>query len=390
MTDTGKGPLAGLRIVEMVGIGPAPLAAMMLSDLGAEVIRIDRPSSSGLGIEHPQQFNLPARGRRSVAIDLKQPDGIACALDLISQADALIEGFRPGVMERLGLGPDSCLGRNRKLVYGRLTGWGQDGPMAKAAGHDLNYIALTGILSVIGREGEEPTPPLNFLGDYAGGSMLLAFGLVCALLHAQQTGVGQVVDAAMIDGVSLLTTALTGLRAAQIHDGPRGTNLLDGGAPHYHVYACADGTYVTVAALEPKFLQILLQRIGFDPAAFPDIVDPTNWPQAHTLLAGRFAERTRADWCAILEGTDACFAPVLSLGEAPHHPHNVARASHAEIEGVRQPASAPRFSVTVAALPGPPEAPGASTTEVLRAWGIDVGRIETLAREGILGRRLAP
>ncbi|WP_430438007.1 CaiB/BaiF CoA transferase family protein [Oceanibaculum nanhaiense] len=386
MADTDrKGPLAGLRIVEFAGIGPAPFCAMLLADMGAEVVRLDRLEPSGLGIPKPARFELMNRGRRSVAIDLKQPEGVACALDLIARADALIEGFRPGTMERLGLGPDVCLARNSKLVYGRLTGWGQDGPLAHSAGHDMNYIALAGMLAGIGREGAPPTPPLNLVGDFGGGGMLLAFGLVCALLEAQRSGKGQVVDAAMVDGAALLGTMFFGLRAAGIHREERGRNLLDSGAPHYEVYECADGKYVAVAPIEAKFRRELLQRIGFDPAAFPDVEDSANWPAAKQLLAVRFREKSRADWCALLEGTDSCFAPVLDLDEAPEHPHNQARDAFPIIGGIAQPAPAPRFSRTAPALPAAPVAAGADSRAVLEGWGLDAARIETLFACGAVG-----
>lgn len=387
MADARSGPLAGLRVVEMVGIGPAPLAAMLLSDMGADVIRIDRPAPSGLGVQRPDRFNFSARGRRSVALDLKRPEGVECALDLIGRADALVEGFRPGVMERLGLGPEPCLARNPRLVFGRLTGWGQEGPLAQAAGHDLNYIALTGVLDAIGRRGQPPTPPLNLLGDFAGGSLLMAFGIVSALLHAQRTGEGQVVDAAIIDGVSLLATPLMGLQAAGVWPGGRGENILDSGAPHYDVYPCADGTYVSVAPIEGKFQALLLTRMGFDPAAFPDMNDRKNWGEAKRLLAQRFAQKSREEWCALLEGTDACFAPVLPLAEAPGHPHNAERATFVQVDGLVQPAPAPRFSRTPAAAPTAPEAPGESGEAVLRGWGIADERIAELAKTGVLGRR---
>lgn len=386
MAETG--PLEGVRIVEMAGIGPAPFAAMILADLGAEVIRIDRPSPSGNGIPRPPRFEVVNRGRRSVAMDLQHPDAVACALALIAGADGLIEGFRPGVMERLGLGPDACLARNPRLVYGRLTGWGQDGPLASAAGHDLNYLALTGALDMIGRAGQPPTPPLNFVADYAGGSLMLAIGMLAAMLNARRTGTGQVIDAAMIDGVTLLCSAMTGMHAAGQHNGPRGTNILDGGAPFYDVYPCADGKYLSVAPIEPKFRRIFLRGIGVDPADAPDMNDPATWPQARRLIADRLAERTRDEWCATFAGQDACVAPVLSLAEAPAHPHNAARSSWADIGGLPQPAPAPRFSATPTPLPRPPEeAPGADGAAVLRAWGIAPARIAGLIATGALVAR---
>jgi len=384
MTKPRSGPLAGIRIVEFAGIGPAPMSAMLLSDLGAEVVIIDRLEPSGLGIERPVRFDIARRGRRSVALDLKRPEGIACALNLVAGADALIEGFRPGTMERLGLGPDICLARNPRLVYGRITGWGQDGPLAKAAGHDLNYIALSGALSAIGRAGEPPAIPLNLIGDYGGGAMLLAFGLLAALLEAGRSGRGQVVDAAMAEGSAILMGSLFGLAAAGLHKPERGTNLLDSGAPHYETYRCADGEWITVAPIEKKFREILLGLIGFDPASFPDVNDPARWPEARKLLAERFAERSRAEWCALLEGTDACFAPVLSLAEAPQHPHARARGSFIAIDGVTQPAPQPRFSRTPPVTPTAGEPAGASSRAVLADWGFSPAAITHLEQTGVI------
>jgi alpha-methylacyl-CoA racemase len=380
-----RGPLAGIRIVEMVGIGPAPFAAMILADLGAEIIRIDRPVPSGLGIQRPTRFDLTARGRQVLTLDLKRPEAVACALDIIEKSDALIEGFRPGVMERIGLGPDICLEHNPRLVFGRLTGWGQDGPLAKSAGHDLNYLALSGVLDMIGREGDRPVPPLNLVADYAGGSLMLVAGLLSALLHAQKTGEGQVVDAAMVDGIALLATAMTGLRAAGLHNEPRGMNLLDGGAPYYDVYVCADGRHLSVAPIEAKFRDIFLAGLGFDPAIFPDLSDRANWPEGRRRIAERIAERTREEWCAVFEGSDACVASVLTPEEAPGHAHNAARSNYVEIAGVRQPAPAPRFSRTVPPLPSPPAESGTCNAELLRGLGFDEQRIAHLAQTGAIG-----
>ena len=382
-----QGPLSGLKIIEMAGIGPAPMCAMVLADAGADVLRIDRPSPSGLGVEKPVRFDLLARSRRSVAIDLKHPDGIACVLDLIAQADAVIEGFRPGTMERLGLGPEVCLKLKPSLVYGRITGWGQTGPLASAAGHDMNYIALSGALHATGRAGGPPTPPLNLVGDFGGGAMYLAFGVLAALLHSHQTGEGQVVDAAMSEGAANLMTMFYGLHAAGMQTDERGQNLLDSGAPHYDVYECADGRYLAVAPIESKFRRILLSKIDLRESDLPDLHDPANWPRAKTILAARFRENTQAEWCALLEGTDACVAPVLSLAEAPAHPHNRARGSFATVDGVVQPAPAPRFSATPAATPTPPEAAGASTLSALEAWGIAPERIEAISAAGAIGAR---
>ena len=380
-----QGPLAGIRILEMAGIGPAPMCAMVLADAGAEVLRIDRPSPSGLGIDKPVRFDLLARSRRSVAVNLKHPDGIALVLDLLRGADALIEGFRPGTMERLGLGPEACIAAKPSLVYGRVTGWGQTGPLAHAAGHDLNYIALTGALHATGRAGAPPTPPLNLVGDFGGGAMYLAFGITAALLHARQTGVGQVVDAAMTEGAASLMAMFYGLHAAGMQSDMRGANLLDSGAPHYEVYECADGLYLSVAPIEGKFREILLAKIGIDAASLPDVGEPSNWPRAKAVLAARFREKPRAEWCALLEGTDACVAPVLSLAEAPTHPHNVARGSFVTVDGVVQPGPAPRFSATPCEAPTAPEPAGASTESALREWGVAPERIQTLLVSGAIG-----
>lgn len=384
MAKPRSGPLAGLKIVEFAGIGPAPMTGMLLSDLGAEIVIVDRLEPSGLGIEKPTRFDITRRGRRSVALDLKRKEGIACALDLVAQADALIEGFRPGTMERLGLGPEICLERNPRLVYGRITGWGQDGPLAKAAGHDLNYIALSGALSAIGRAGEPPAIPLNLIGDYGGGAMLLAFGLVSALLEASRSGKGQVVDAAMAEGSATLMASLFGLAAAGIHKPERGTNLLDSGGPHYETYRCADGEWITIAPIEKKFREILLGLIGFDPESFPNVNDPARWPDARKLLADRFSERSRAEWCTLLEGTDACFAPVLSLTEAPDHPHARARGSFIAIDGVTQPAPQPRFSRTPPKTPAAGEPAGASSRNVLADWGFAPATIDHLEQAGVI------
>ena len=389
-TDPGPaakrgGPLAGLRIVEMAGIGPAPMGAMLLADLGADVLRIDRPRPSGLGIAKPARFDLLARSRPSAAIDLKHPDGIALVLDLIRSADALVEGFRPGTMERLGLGPDICLAAKPSLVYGRITGWGQTGPLAQAAGHDLNYIALSGALHATGRAGAPPTPPLNLVGDFGGGALYLAFGLVSALLHARQTGIGQVVDAAMIDGAANLMTLFYGLHAAGMQSDERGRNLLDSGAPHYDTYECSDGRYLAVGPIEEKFRAVMLDRIGIAPADFPDLRDRANWPRAREMLAATFRERTQAEWCARLEGSDACVAPVLSLAEAPSHAHNVARETFVTVEGVVQPAPAPRFSATPTSKPSAPDPAGARTLSALAEWGIAPDRIRDLAAARAIG-----
>jgi alpha-methylacyl-CoA racemase len=372
------GPLAGIKVVELAGIGPGPMCAMLLADMGATVLRIDRPEPSDLGIDRPLRYNLLLRGRRSVAVDLKSPAGKALALRLVECADALIEGFRPGVTERLGLGPDDCLARNPRLVYGRVTGWGQDGPLARAAGHDINYIALVGALHAIGHRGGPPTPPLNLLADYAGGALYLAFGLVCAILEARRSGRGQVVDAAMVDGVASLMTAFHGMVAAGLETHERGTNYVDTGAHFYNVYECADGRWITVAPIEGKFYTELLRRLDLDPASLPPQMDRGHWPEAQTRFASLFKTRTRDEWCAILEGTDACFAPVLTTDEAPYHPHNRTRGTYVEIGGIVQPAPAPRFSRTVPDLPMPPQPTDPEQAEAALAPWLDPAEIAAL------------
>jgi alpha-methylacyl-CoA racemase len=319
------GPLAGVRIVEFAGIGPGPMAAMLFADLGASVIRLDRKQPSDLGIDKPVRFDLTLRSRSSVSVDLKHPEGLALAFDLLASADALIEGFRPGTMERLGLGPELVLQKNPRLVYGRITGWGQTGPLAKAAGHDLNYIALTGALAAIGRDGTKPTPPLNLIGDYGGGALYLAFGIVCAMIEARRSGAGQVVDAAMIDGAASLMTAMYGLHGAGMHTLERGKNRLDSGSPTYDVYECADGKYISIAPIELKFRKLLFERIGLPYAA-----DDSG--ELRGKLEELFRMRTRDEWCGLLEGSDVCFAPVLTMAEAPMHPHNAARGSFIEMD----------------------------------------------------------
>ncbi len=350
-----SGPLAGVKVVEIAGIGPGPLAAMFLADLGATVIRVDRKEPSGLGAPRPVRFDLGLRNRHSIRVDLKDPAAVEMVLELIAQADALIEGFRPGVMERLGLGPDACLAHNPRLVYGRVTGWGQNGPLAQVAGHDLNYIAITGALHVMGRAGQSPTPPLNVLGDYAGGSLYLAFGLLAAILEARASGQGQVVDAAMVDGVASLMTVTMSLHAAGMLGKERGTNLLDTGAHFYEVYECADGKYVSVAPIEGKFYRLLLEKLELqDHPLLRQQMDQARWPEAKQVLAETFRQRTRDAWTQLLGDLDVCVAPVLDFDEAPSHPHIRARGTLTEIDGVVQPAPGPRFSRTPAARPEPP------------------------------------
>ncbi len=380
-----SGPLKGVRIVEFSGIGPGPMCGMLLSDMGADVAVIDRLEPSGLGLPRAPKYDVSRRGRMSAALDLKHPDGMACALDLIRGADALIEGFRPGTMERLGLGPDVCLKANPKLVYGRITGWGQDGPLAQSAGHDLNYIALSGALAAIGKKGEAPTIPLNLIGDFGGGGMLLALGLLAAIIEARTSGQGQVVDAAMAEGAAMLLGPFFGMMAAGLHSVERGANILDGGAPFYDVYECKDGRYVSVAPVEGKFQRELLERLGFDSAAFPKMTDRANWPAAREAIAARLLEKTREEWCAILEGTDACFAPVLDMREAPQHAHFKARSSFIEIDGVMQPAPVPRFSRTVPRTPAAAKGAGAEGRALLLDWGFDQARVDALLAQGVLG-----
>jgi alpha-methylacyl-CoA racemase len=374
------GPLAGIRVVELAGIGPGPFAAMLLADLGAEVLRVDRPEAA-----RPAWPTVLARGRRSVAVDLKHPDGPGVVLDLVAAADALVEGFRPGVAERLGIGPDPCLARNPRLVYGRVTGWGQDGPWRLAAGHDIDYVALAGALHPIGEAGGPPVPPLNLVGDFGGGGMLLALGVVAALLEAARSGRGQVVDAAMVDGAALLTTQFHELLAAGLWREERGANLLDGGAPFYAVYETADGRHLAVGALEPQFWAELVERLGLDPAGLPAQLDRDGWPALRERLAALFRTRTRDEWCELLAGTDACVAPVLGLAEAPAHPHNRSRGTFVEVGGVVQPAPAPRFSRTPPDPPRPPARPGGHTDQALADWGVAPDEVARLRAAGAIG-----
>ena len=353
-----SGPLQGVKVVEMAGIGPGPFCGMMLADMGAEVVRIDRPAAAE---KLPARFDVNGRGKHSVTADLKSPDGVAQVLALVAQADVLIEGYRPGVMERLGLGPDLCLQRNPRLVYGRMTGWGQTGPLAQAAGHDLNYIALSGLLGAMGRPGETMAPPLNLVGDYGGGAMMLAFGVVCALFEARGSGQGQVIDAAMTDGTPLLGSMLYGRKAAGLWSARRGSNFLDGAAHFYDTYACADGKYVAIGSIEPQFYALLLQALELAPPAGVKQMDPSHWPGMKQQVAEVIATRTRAEWVERIEGSDICFAPVLDMDEAPTHPHNVARGTFIDIDGVSPPAPAPRFSRTV---PQVRHAPGQGATTV--------------------------
>ena len=366
------GPLAGVRIVEFAGLGPGPLAAMLLADLGATVLRIEKPGERGT---LARGFDVVLRNRDAISLDLKRREDLEIARSLIARADALIEGFRPGVMERIGLGPDACLARNPRLVYARMTGWGQHGPLSSTAGHDLNYIALSGALDAIGRAGQPPTPPLNLVGDYGGGSLYLALGIVSALHETRGSGQGQVVDAAMVDGAVSLMAKFFGHWAAGEASGrpvgPRGTNLLDSGAYFYDVYACADGRWVAVAAIEPQFHAQLLERLGLDPSTMPAQWDRARWPQARATLARCFLEKSRDEWRGVFDGSDACVTPVLSVGEAASDPHLQSRRSVIEVGGVAQPAPAPRFSRTVPENPRPPGMTDHDRAAVLRSWGIE-------------------
>jgi alpha-methylacyl-CoA racemase len=379
-----SGPLEGVRIVELAGIGPSPFAGMMLADAGADIVRIDRSDKAVYPPRHEPHVDLLNRGRRSVAVDLKHPDGVGLVLRLVEQADVLTEGFRPGVAERLGLGPDVCLSRNPRLVYARMTGWGQDGPWAKTAGHDIDYIAMAGALEPIGRAGERPVPPLNLVGDFGGGGMMLAFGVAAALVSVQRTGKGQVIDAAMVDGAAALMTMTYTLRASGIWKDVRGTNMLDTGAPFYEVYETSDGGYMGVGAIEPQFYAELVRLLGFKPDELPDQNDRPRWPEMKERFAEVFATRTRDEWEEIFTGTDACVAPVLSPGEAPDHPHLRARGTFTEVAGVVQPAPAPRFSGTPGAIRRPPPNPGQHGDDALAEWGLDRGDIDGLRASGAI------
>lgn len=371
------GPLQGLKIVEIGSIGPGPFCAQMLADMGAEIIRVDRKGGGDFIL--PAKFNVLHRSRRSIAVDLKKPEGVEAVLKLIERADALIEGFRPGVMEQLGLGPDVCLERNPRIVYGRMTGWGQEGPMAKAAGHDINYIALSGVLHCIGRKGENPVPPLNLAGDFGGGGMYLAFGVMCGVYEAQKSGRGQVVDAAMVDGSAAMMGLFYGIRAAGAWSLERGVNLLDTGAHFYDTYETSDGKWISVGSIEPQFYALLLKHAGLeDDPDFQNQMDFAKWPVLKKKIAEVFRTKTRDDWCEIMEGTDVCFAPVLDMVEAAAHPHNVERKTFVEVDGVLQPAPAPRFSRTMPEIQGPPPKPGQHNDEALADWGFSGEEIQKL------------
>lgn len=372
------GPLSGFRIVELAGIGPGPFCGMMLSDMGAEVIRVDRINEGA-----PAPRDVLQRNRRSVAVDLKQPEGIEVVLKLVESADALYEGFRPGVTERLGLGPDECMARNPKLVYGRMTGWGQEGPLAQAAGHDINYIGLAGALHAIGEPGSKPVPPLNLIGDFGGGGMLLAYGLVCALLESQKSGKGQVVDAAMVDGAASLMAMFFSMGRG--FSDQRGTNLLDGGSHFYNTYETSDGQHICIGSIEPQFYQLLVEKSGIDANRFGPQMDKDQWVGFKDELVEVFKTKTRDEWCEVMEGSDVCFAPVLSVFEAPEHPHNAARKTFVEVDGVTQPAPSPRFSRTQAEISHAARPPGADSSAVLNDAGFSDDQIAALKAQSVIG-----
>ncbi len=378
------GPLQGIKVLEFEAIGPGPFCGMVLADLGADVLVVDRPSDPGLGLGRGRNVEVMMRGKRSLTLDLKSQDGVAAAIALAARADALIEGFRPGVMERLGLGPDVLLKKNPKLVYGRMTGWGQDGPMAPRAGHDINYIALSGMLHAIGRAGQPPAPPLNLVGDFGGGGMLLALGIACALVETSRSGKGQVVDAAMVEGAGLLGAMFSGMLATKRwNEQARGVNLLDSGAPWYDAYETKDGRYVSIGSIESKFYADLLVRLGLDKESLPAQMDVAGWPTLRKRFGEVFRSKTRDEWCTAFEGSDACFAPVLTFSEARSHPHNVARRGYVEVGGIPQPAPAPRFSRTPGAVSRTPPERGEGGRAALADWGLGVADIEKLKKLGV-------
>ena len=372
------GPLKGLTIVEMAGIGPGPFCGMVLADLGAEIIRVDRASAIGTG----SKKDASNRGKKSIAVDLKSEEGVEVVLKLVEKADAIFEGFRPGVMERLGLGPDVCLERNKKIVFGRMTGWGQDGPLASAAGHDINYISLSGALAAIGRPGSPPVPPLNLIGDFGGGGMLLALGLVAALLESRHSQKGQVVDAAMTDGSALLMTMIYTMQSSGMWKNTMGSNLLDGGSHFYDTYECKDGKCISIGSIEPQFYALLCQIAELDEKIFKEQMSRDNWPEQKERIKEVFVTKTRDEWCELMEGTDVCFAPVLDMSEAPDHPHNKERKTFIELEGVTQPAPAPRFSRTEAKVASSPSIVGEHTDEVLNSIGLSEEDINNLKNAG--------
>jgi alpha-methylacyl-CoA racemase len=373
------GPLRGLRVIELQGIGPAPFCGMLLADLGAEVISIARNSSPA-----DRSALISERGKLSIALNLKVPEGVEVVLKLCEQSDVLIEGFRPGVTERLGIGPEVCMAHNPRLVYGRMTGWGQTGPLSKAAGHDINYISLSGALHAIGRAGERPVPPLNLVGDFGGGAMFLAFGVMSAVFEAKRSGIGQVIDASMVEGSAALMHMMYAMNAQGQWDDARGSNLLDGAAHFYDTYETADGKYISVGALEPEFYRLLVQLTGVDAAEFSTHTVRKHWPALRAKLAAVIKQKTRGEWCAIMEGTDACFAPVLSLSEASQHPHNQARGTFIQVAGINQPAPAPRFSRSTLSVPKAATPAGSDTQTVLHSVGFSESQIQSLRERGAL------
>jgi len=376
------GPLKGMKVIEIGGIGPGPFCSQMLSDMGAEVIRIERGAALGLPLD--VKCETWHRGKHPLKIDIKREQGVECILKLIEQADALVEGFRPGVMENLGLGPDICFARNPKLVFGRMTGWGQDGPLSQAAGHDINYISLSGVLHAIGRPGEKPVPPLNLIGDFGGGGMMLAFGIVCGIFEASRSGKGQVVDASMVDGSAALMGMFFGLKAAGLISDNHGTNLLDGGAHFYDTYETSDGKWISLGSIEPQFYNLLLELAEIDDPAFKNQFDFAKWPEMKDKISAIFKAKTRDEWCKIMEGSDICFSPVLSSEEVVDHPHNISRKTFVEVDGVLQPAPAPRFSRTKPEIQFPPTTADENSPKVLLNWGFDKGEIDILIKDKII------
>ncbi|AUM13177.1 CaiB/BaiF CoA transferase family protein [Ketobacter alkanivorans] len=377
------GPLQGFKIIELAGIGPGPFCGMMLADMGAEVIRVDRPGGNPSAAGG---HDILFRNRKSIAVDLKSRQGVETVLKLCEQADAIFEGYRPGVAERLGVGPEQCMARNGKLVYGRMTGWGQTGPLAKTAGHDINYISISGALHAMGRAGEKPMPPLNLVGDFGGGGMMMAFGIVCALLEAQKSGKGQTIDCSMHEGSAALMAMFYGLKANGLFSDNRGTHMLDTGAHFYDVYETKDGRYVSIGSIEPQFYELLKEKAGLHVEAFGEQMNPSLWPQQKQQLEAIFKRKTRAQWCEIMEGSDVCFAPVLGLDEAPSHPHNTARASFIDVEGVVQHAPTPRFSRTPSAKPEAMRTPGTHTRETLLAFGFSDAEVDHLLEQGAIAQ----
>lgn len=377
------GPLQGLKVIELAGIGPGPFCGMMLADMGAEVIRVDRPGGNPSAAGG---HDILFRNRKSIAVNLKSPEGVETILKLCEQADAIFEGYRPGVAERLGVGPEQCMARNEKLVYGRMTGWGQTGPLSKSAGHDINYISISGALHAVGRAGEKPMPPLNLFGDFGGGGMMMAYGIVCALLEAQRSGKGQVIDCSMHEGSAALMAMFYGLKANGLFSDNRGTHMLDTGAHFYDVYETKDGKYISIGSIEPQFYELLKEKAQLSLEDFGVQMNAALWPEQKQKMDAVFKSKTRDEWCEIMEGSDVCFAPVLGLGEAPSHPHNVARNSFIEVEGVVQHAPTPRFSRTPSSTPEPMRTPGTHTKETLLSFGFDEAEVERLLASGAVAQ----